>query len=84
MQNLSLKDSDGDSRAGLVACLVSAGESAAPSRDNADACAISGGGGGGGGGGVWAVVRFARRASRGSVDMVAILDRYGCGRRHTV
>lgn len=79
MQNLSLKESDGDSEAARDACVESEGESAAPSRDNEDAWA-SGGGGGGGGGGVRAVVRFARRASRGSVDMAAILIICGSGR----
>jgi hypothetical protein len=37
VQNLSLKESDGDSEAGRDACVKSEGESAAPSRDNEDA-----------------------------------------------
>lgn len=71
MQNLSLNEAAGASAMDGAALLVSAGESDVPSRDSNEACAASRGGGGGGGG-VGAAVRFARRASRGSVDMTRL------------
>jgi hypothetical protein len=72
VQNLSLKESEGDTSAGGTEVAFSAGKSDGPSRDRGEACVVSGGGGGGGGGGVGAV-RFAKRASRGSVDMMEML-----------
>ena len=72
VQNLSLKESEGEPGTAGVQVALSAGESDGPSRDRGEACVVSGGGGGGGGGGVGAV-RFAKRASRGSVDMMEML-----------
>ena len=69
VQNLSLKESGWESGITGAVVAMSVGASDAPSRDSGEACVASGGGGGGGGGGVGAA-RFARRASRGSVDMM--------------
>ena len=70
VQNFNLKEFDAASDARGAATLVAAGDSALPS--NCEGCIVSGGGagGGGGGGGGVGAARFARRASRGSVDMV--------------
>lgn len=71
MQNFSLKASDGLPAMEGAALAVAVGESAVPSKNSGDARAASRREGGGGGGGVCTAVRFARRASRGSVDMMA-------------
>ena len=72
VQNLSLKESDSEPGTAGAEFILSAGDSDGPSRDRGEACVVSGGGGGGGGGGV-AAARFAKRASRGSVDMMKML-----------